>query len=251
MAALENIFGAGEGIIISTIHAGNQFIGANHVLVTFVTAVGGTVAAYRSFLNTRHLQRQAELQRQIETNRFNIELFNSRFRAYESFVNIRAPVLESDRFLPDIDFLHNIKRTTKKVIIAFDVKADSFIDRCHTREGDLIALREDISTYEEYLKMSKGDLARHEKALKEGFDPPPFNEEFLGDLEREFSEKECEFYLKYHLYRDGLQSVILSIEDDLKLPKEAYSGRNDKKIFKTRMVNFAKFPFKKLSNIIR
>jgi len=137
MAGLEIIFGAGEGIIISTIHAGNKFIEDNHVLVTFVTAVGGTVAAYKSFLNTRHLQKQAELQRQIETNNFNLSLFSARLDAYDEFVEMRKGILQSDRPEYKRHILENFIKSSRKLLTFFRDREDDALNTLHLQEIEI------------------------------------------------------------------------------------------------------------------
>ncbi|MFT8898339.1 MAG: hypothetical protein ABF968_15485, partial [Acetobacter sp.] len=78
----------------------SKFIHDNHIIITFATTVGTVITGFNSYLNSRHLREQANLQRQIETNRFNLDLFNCRLAAFEEFMALRKLVLEDEDYLP-------------------------------------------------------------------------------------------------------------------------------------------------------
>lgn len=63
----------------------DNFIGDHHMLVVAVSSCASLIVAINGMLNSKHLREMAKLQRNIETNRYYLQLFDSRVEAFDEF----------------------------------------------------------------------------------------------------------------------------------------------------------------------
>ncbi|MCP1274982.1 hypothetical protein NKW43_15065 [Gluconobacter albidus] len=71
------------------------FIGHHTGTIKLLTVIGSTFAVVKSIMNTWHLNQQANIQREIENNRYGLELFEKRFKVYSDLKeNLKREISE-------------------------------------------------------------------------------------------------------------------------------------------------------------
>ncbi|GBR17449.1 hypothetical protein [Gluconobacter frateurii] len=151
--------------VTDAIQYGNQLYNSYPKFFHALIPVATIVTAFAGIINTRHIKKQANLQREIEGNRYKIELFEKRFNVYENY----KPSLMTGDIIPNISseikrdqFLRTLKvavEESSKCLLVFQKKDNGVLKELIYKQKKLYKEIDAISYYYKDIAYTEAELS--------------------------------------------------------------------------------------------
>lgn len=207
-----------------------DYFSTHHILITLLVAIGTFITAINGMRNSSHMRLQADIQRQIETNRYNLQLFNSRLQYFDEFKKYRQNIISSDEPTYNRHIMEELISLTEKCISLFEDVNDNNLNHLYNTElsmkKDFFSKDETEAQYKNLLELIREPFIRiPEYSSKSTYDRSIIISnirEQIESLEGKKQQLNTKLKASVNHYPEIYKAACAYMQSRLKVPQNAF-----------------------------